>query len=80
MGISRVVSAKCSEKISLVNIMLGSAGGPLLVGRISGVFGDDLKVGILAALVFPVLLILGVLAAGKKGKEARQECAAPDAG
>lgn len=49
---------------------IGCAGGPLLVGRISGIFGDDLRTGILAALVFPILLILGVLASGKMREEA----------
>ena len=49
---------------------IGCAGGPLLVGRISGIFGDDLRTGILAALVFPILLILGVLTSGKMREEA----------
>ena len=44
---------------------IGCAGGPLVVGRISGVFGDDLRIGILAALVFPVILTVGVLASGR---------------
>ena len=49
---------------------IGCEGVPLLVGRISGIFGDDLSTGILAALVFPILLILGVLASGKMREEA----------
>lgn len=59
---------------------IGCAGGPLLVGRISGVFGDDLRTGILAALVFPVLLILGVLASGRTRDGARKETAVTEIG
>lgn len=39
---------------------LGCAGGPTLVGMVSGAFGGDLKAGILAAMIFPVVLIAGV--------------------
>ena len=45
---------------------IGCAGGPLVVGRISGVFGDDLRIGILAALV-------GVLASGRSKGGARNK-------
>lgn len=44
---------------------VGCGGGPLLVGRISGIMSDNLRAGILAALIFPVLMILGVLAVKK---------------
>lgn len=40
---------------------LGCTGGPTYVGLISGAFGDDLKAGILAALIFPAFLLLGML-------------------
>ncbi len=40
---------------------LGCSGGPTLVGFVSGLAGDNLKVGILAAIVFPVVLIAGVV-------------------
>lgn len=40
---------------------LGCSGGPTLVGAISGAFGDDLAKGILAAALFPLLLLTGVL-------------------
>ena len=40
---------------------LGCSGGPTLVGYISSLAGDDLKKGILAAVVFPVLLVAGIL-------------------
>ena len=40
---------------------VGCAGGPTLVGFISGLASDDLKKGILAGTVFPVLLVAGIL-------------------
>lgn len=40
---------------------LGCTGGPTLVGFVSGAFGGELKMGLLAAVVFPMLLILAVL-------------------
>ena len=44
---------------------LGCSGGPTLVGYISSIASDDLKKGILAAVIFPVLLVAGVLFSGK---------------
>lgn len=40
---------------------LGCAGGPTLVGLVSDRFNDNLKIGILAAIIFPVLLIVGIM-------------------
>lgn len=40
---------------------IGCAGGPTFVGIISGMFANKLSVGILAAIVFPVLLIVGLI-------------------
>lgn len=40
---------------------LGCSLGPTVVGRVSAAVGDDLKFGILAAIVFPILLIIGIL-------------------
>lgn len=40
---------------------VGCSGGPSLVGFVSERFGEDLKKGIFAALVFPVLLLAGLL-------------------
>lgn len=45
---------------------LGCSGGPTFVGFISGIFQDNLKTGILAAIVFPMLLIVGILIAKKQ--------------
>ena len=41
---------------------LGCMGGPSYVGFISGAFNDNLKTGILTAVIFPLLLLLGILA------------------
>jgi fucose permease len=39
---------------------LGCSSGPTLVGMVSGSFNNNLKIGILAAIVFPVILIAGL--------------------
>lgn len=39
---------------------VGCSGGPTVVGMVSGVLNDDLKMGILAGIVFPVLLLAGI--------------------
>lgn len=39
---------------------LGCSSGPTFVGIVSGSFGGDLKKGILAAIIFPVILIGGL--------------------
>lgn len=40
---------------------LGCSGGPTLAGAVSSRCGDNLRMGILAAVVFPVLLLAGML-------------------
>ncbi|SDG01342.1 MFS transporter [Marvinbryantia formatexigens] len=40
---------------------LGCSGGPTLVGMVSSALGDNLKMGILAGIIFPVLLLTGVV-------------------
>lgn len=40
---------------------IGCSAGPALVGIAAGVFGDDLKKGVLASIVFPVLLLAGII-------------------
>ncbi len=40
---------------------LGAAAGPTVVGNISEMAGGDLKTGLLAATVFPVVLVCGLL-------------------
>lgn len=39
---------------------VGCSGGPTVVGMVSGALGDDLKLGILAGVAFPVLLLVGI--------------------
>lgn len=48
---------------------LGCSGGPTVVGAVSSVMGENLKMGILAAVVFPVLLLTGILVCGRMKKE-----------
>ena len=45
---------------------LGCSGGPTLVGLVSSRFGDNLKMGILAAILFPVLMLIGLRLLKKK--------------
>lgn len=40
---------------------VGCSGGPTLVGFVSGLLGEDLKKGILAGTLFPILLVVGIL-------------------
>ena len=55
---------------------LGGSLGPSMVGRITQAAGDDLRVGLRAGIVFPVLLIVGLVAmkrlVGKKGAGNRE--------
>lgn len=48
---------------------MGCSGGPTLVGFVSGAFGDDLHRGILAGIVFPAVLLVGLFML-KPGKNA----------
>ena len=45
---------------------LGGSLGPSFVGTVSGLAGDDLKTGLLAGIVFPVILIVGLLLLRKR--------------
>lgn len=40
---------------------IGCSGGPTLVGMVSGALGDDLKMGVLAGIIFPVLMLIGII-------------------
>ena len=48
---------------------LGCSGGPTLVGMISGAMDDNLKAGILFAVIFPVLLLAGIRLCNQWNKE-----------
>ena len=39
---------------------VGCSGGPTVVGMVSGALGDNLKIGILAGVIFPALLLTGI--------------------
>lgn len=45
---------------------VGCSGGPTLVGMISGALEDNLKAGILAGIIFPVLLLAGIILCRKE--------------
>lgn len=47
---------------------IGCSGGPTLVGMISGALGDNLKMGILAGIIFPMLLLMGIILCRKTKK------------
>lgn len=48
---------------------IGCSGGPTLVGMVSGAFGDNLKIGVLAGIIFPALLLMGIILCGKMKRE-----------
>lgn len=47
---------------------IGCSGGPALAGYISGCFGGELRAGILAAIIFPILMFLGIQLAKKQSR------------
>lgn len=49
---------------------VGCSLGPTVVGAVSGILGDNLKAGILAGIVFPVILTAGILIS-RKAKTAK---------
>lgn len=50
---------------------VGCSGGPTLAGLISDRFGGDLRMGILAAVVFPALLLISSFVAKKRSSATR---------
>lgn len=48
---------------------LGCAGGPTLAGTFSGIFNDNLKIGIFFAAIFPLVLLLCLSFFGKTKKD-----------
>ena len=65
-GVFSLASKKCprggTAMFALLALFgdLGCSSGPTTVGLISGVFGDNLKIGLAFAIVFPLLLIAGI--------------------
>ncbi len=52
---------------------VGCSGGPTLVGYVSGMASDDLKKGILAAIVFPALFVTGIFLLKINKNKSRQK-------
>ena len=53
---------------------LGCSGGPTLVGLVSSRFGNELRMGILAAVLFPILLLAGICISKKYKRRAAVHC------
>ena len=47
---------------------LGCASGPTLAGFVSSAFGNNLHIGVLSAIIFPAVMLLSLLLAGKRKK------------
>jgi len=45
---------------------LGCSSGPTVVGLFSGLFGENLRLGVLAAGIFPVMILIGLMLLGRK--------------
>ena len=52
---------------------VGCTSGPSVAGYISGLFGDDLKIGFLFAAIFPLMLTLLLIFSGRKKKSASEK-------
>lgn len=65
-GMLSVAAARCPKGGTAMFALLALGGdigcttGPTVVGMVSGMFGDNLKAGFLAATVFPLLIIVGI--------------------
>ena len=53
---------------------LGAMVSPTMVGSLSEMAGGNLKTGLLAATIFPIVLVLGLLILKKKVSKATKEC------
>lgn len=66
-GTFSIASQKCPTGGTAMFALLALAGdlggsmGPAVVGLFSGIANDNLKIGILSAIVFPILLIVGLV-------------------
>ncbi|MDO4459333.1 MAG: MFS transporter [Clostridia bacterium] len=48
---------------------LGCSGGPTLVGEISSLCGDNLSVGLAFGMIFPIVMIIGLIALDRRAKK-----------
>ncbi|HBL36914.1 MAG TPA: MFS transporter, partial [Firmicutes bacterium] len=71
-GTLSIATRNCPKGGSALFAMLALAGdvgcsaGPTLVGMVSAAFGNNLKIGLAAALIFPFLMFTGVAFSIKK--------------
>ncbi len=74
-GVFSLASARCPRGGTAMFAFLalagdaGCGGGPTLVGMVSGAFGDNLKAGLLAAVAFPVILIICAVICRRTGND-----------
>lgn len=63
-GVFSIAAEKCPKGATTMFAFLALAGdlgcssGPTLVGFVAGAFNDNLKAGLLAAIIFPILMII----------------------
>ena len=71
-GMLSVSAVKCPQGGTAMFALLALAGdvgcsaGPFLVSSVADLFGDELKAGLLAAIVFPLVLVIGIRILRKK--------------
>ena len=69
-GIFSIVSARMNGGTAMFALLalagdLGCSAGPSIVGTVSGAFGDNIKIGLLAAMVFPIVFLIGMMVKNK---------------
>ena len=78
-GTISLSSQKCPQGGTAMFAFLALAGdfggtvSPAVVGNISELAGDNLKMGLLAAAIFPILLVIGLLVLNRRMKNAIRE-------
>lgn len=65
-GVYSIVSARMNGGTAMFALLalagdLGCSVGPSIVGTVSGTFGDNIRTGLLAASVFPIIFLVGML-------------------
>ena len=74
-GTFSLASERCPKGGTAMFALLALAGdsgcalGPAVVGFVSGALGDNLKLGIVSAVVFPLVLIVGLMVTKTRKKE-----------
>ena len=71
-GTFSLASAKIRNGVTAMFALMALAGdlgcsvGPTVVGTVSDLFSENLRIGIMTALVFPIMLMLGIFTVKKK--------------